>query len=241
MNDPQRLACERLFDDEVPEAERDALLRELVRTPAADAYFQQLGRLRELSRRHDPAALQPRAWVLPESLEVEPAVLPFVAPGPGPGVFGGSSRKLAGLCAIGALAACLLVWGTLSAVRPKPAQVVVIPKNVAPVTRPSVSLKPTAEHPGNNAIRSLEANLSRWANAPAGKPETVARLILSHSSTGRRRSSGREILALKLANSATTNAESLQRVAASRSAKVVGSVRRPANVPRRQDLVPPRA
>lgn len=210
MND---LEIERLFDGELPPADRRRAFDALETDPEARRHFDRLARLRELSRRHDPAAnwLEGRPFApLPRRLPWRPALAAAVA----------------------AVAAVVLLSRMGDPARVGP--VTPLPFAVGPVATPVVA-------PAGMVDRGpLEVELYRWANAPGRAAGQAARLVLSSSTATRKRSPADEILALELANASPKTRGDVRRFAAARMPRPAVPAKPIAHGPRSR-TVPPTA
>jgi hypothetical protein len=215
VNDERRQILERFFDGEAVNDDPRAAANE----PEDDAYLRQLGLLRELSRRHDPASASPprRAVVIP----------------PRPGF-----RKYA---AILALAASLLLMVFAARRWPMGDRV----PHPMPVASPEASTN--AEVVVDAAVvprsrgPSVEIELYRWANAESPRREDAARIVLARVEGLHARPASREVLALELANSVTGSVPRIARSVSSHATTTPGPSRRPAPSNRHRPIHPPRA
>jgi hypothetical protein len=215
VNDERRQSLERFFDGEAVNDDPRVAADE----PEADAYLRQLGLLRELARRHDPASACPpqRSVVIP----------------PRPGF-----RKYA---AILALAASLLLM-VFAARRWPPGDRVPHPMPVAsPTASPNAEVVVDATVMPRSRGPSVEVKLYRWANAESPRREDAARIVLARVEGLHARPASREVLALELANSMTGSVPRLARSVSSHATTTPGSSRRPAPSNRNRPAPSPRA
>jgi hypothetical protein len=200
LNDERRQILERLFDGEpiVDEQCYEADDAESL------AYIRQLGLLRELALRHDPAA-------------AFPAQRPLLVPP--------RSRRRA-LSAVLALAASVLFTALVvhygRRADPGPSS---IPGAIAwPSVDTNVangrSASPRSPRP------PLEVELYRWANESSPYRDDAAGVALSRVGSLQGRPASREILALELANGIPGSAVNFPRSFAARATASPGSVRK---------------
>lgn len=195
MNDELRMRLGRHFDGEPPEAP----LGDPADGPEARAYLRQLDALRELARRHDPAARSPHRCAV---------------------VFPVRPRRRV-LAATMALAASMLVG--VIALRTQPRAVPV----VAP--RTASGLRVAATHRVRTARPPLEVEIYRLANSASPERDDVVRAVLSWGEPRHGRAASREVLALELANAPPGLAPRLARSAATHAgpARRAPAVHRP--------------
>ena len=205
MTDDRRLLLEQFFDGEVDEARSNQLQAELLGDAEAARYLLQLAALRNLARRHDPAAAvrQTRTadnLVLGGATEKRP-----VSSRRRPGV-------LVGVTAMAAAAA--LVWLGV-AIAPRPIRnedppfkrIIPEPRSAAAAglspANPGLAWRSFAERQRRQTVWEIE--MIHRINAPGGHLEALAQRLLAPrpTSSQRRRSSAREILAIELANAST--------------------------------------
>ncbi|MGO9920337.1 MAG: hypothetical protein ACLQIB_37305 [Isosphaeraceae bacterium] len=215
MNDARREILERLFDGEpVAGDPRDA-----ADDAESLAYLQRLSLLRELARRHDPAAALPAR---------QPAFVPPRS----------RRRILATLLAVAAsvlFAALVLRNGSRAKLERAS-----IPSEPPPscahdegaVTAPA---RPRSPRP------TLEVELYRWANESSPYPDDAAGVVLSRVGSLRGRHASREILALELANATPGSAIKIPRSEASPATATPGLIRKPGSSRRHRFSSSPRA
>jgi hypothetical protein len=200
MTDDRRLEIERRFDGEL-----DGLgPASPVEDPEARQHLDRLSRLRDLSRRHDPAATAPRRE--------------FKVPDRRP-------RRTSWLVVAGVAAAAVLAYVAVE-FRTKPPDIAVLvvkPAQPPVITRP---VEPSVARP------PLEVELYGWANTPTRAPKQVARLVISPGSPSRKRSPADEILALELANAPAQARSGVQRFAVSKGSKPAPPSTKPVTRPK---------
>jgi len=241
MNDDRRLELERFLDGELPAPEAAAVGAGLPIDPAAARYLGELGALRRLANRHDPAAASPaapikapaprrlaatagaalsvrvadligRAATRAERRLSDRPTIPLPAPPR-------AARWLAAVAATAASVAILIPWALSRGPTRDHAPPSIAPPVVAgppPVPRP-------IPVPVPDGGESPEVAWHRWANREPRRPEVAGRALWQ--SAGRHRPAALEVLTLELANAPAAAAGRLQRAAAVRVAAPGGRPR----------------
>jgi len=173
MNDKARLELERYLDDELPAGRQAVVARLLSLDHEARVYLDRLARLRDLARRHDPAAAHPgvRA-VIP---------LPSRPRRHSPWAIAAAAVVASGLATI--------VW------RNRPTPEAAVARNAAAVASP-----PQVALTSSPLIRTQDVALYTWANTAQRRPEPAVSALLRIRTRSEKRSAALEILAIDLAN-----------------------------------------
>ena len=208
MTDDRSLEIERYFDGELADQDRRPVLDRLAGDPEARRHLDRLMVLREVARRHDPAANIPRRTISPIRRR----------------------RPVPSWLAVASIAAAvaLLCWPRARVMDP--------PRNGTEERsrlRSASSPLPTTDRLSLSTDRPpLEVELYGWANTPSRAPGQAARLVLGPASAAHKRSPADEILALELANATPKARGDVRRFAVSRGPKATSPARPPVPNPR---------
>jgi hypothetical protein len=217
VNDERRLALERFFDGEAdaddPRVAADG--------PEARDYLRRLGLLRDLARRHDPAADLPSR---------RPVVVP---PRPRGRIVATALALAAGVLFL------FLSFAARSGLRTGREPASLPAGGPQPTASAGVAVAATAR--SRSPRPPLEVELYRWANASSPHREEAARVVLSRVASLHGRPASREILALELANATPGSFVKLPRSVAPQAAATPGSIRRPGPSRRHRPSPSPKA